>query len=268
MRLRSVRTIDPVKTAVRVATVGNVALTPLPSVIDGVSLVTGDRVLVKEQTTSTENGLYDYPSGRSRDANELGDGALGQVVFAAEGDVNAGQAFVVASLVPTRFDPVVHRRTLYDSTADASPPAADGELYPMYTYTLPAGQLCRNGDRIEARWVGTYATGGSSRQLIVKLAGDSVFDSSPITVGEGNWRVEATIVRVDNNTARVSVLGGVGSTTLNAAAPQYHVVTAGLDLSTAEDLVLEGSVSEGLGHAGGDLTGRFATISWAAAAPG
>lgn len=45
------------KQSVRVATTANIALTGLP-VIDGVSLLAGDRVLVKNQTANKDNGVY------------------------------------------------------------------------------------------------------------------------------------------------------------------------------------------------------------------
>ncbi|WP_275926436.1 phage tail protein [Pseudomonas sp. 3MA1] len=50
------------KQSVRVATTGNIALTGLQS-IDGVVLVVGDRVLVKNQTLAKDNGLYTAATG-------------------------------------------------------------------------------------------------------------------------------------------------------------------------------------------------------------
>ena len=49
-------------TAVRVATTANVALTGITS-IDGVTLANGDRVLLKDQTTATQNGIYTWATG-------------------------------------------------------------------------------------------------------------------------------------------------------------------------------------------------------------
>lgn len=60
------------KASVRVATTTNIALNGLPSV-DGVVLVAGDRVLVKNQTTGSQNGIYVAGGGawaRSADADE------------------------------------------------------------------------------------------------------------------------------------------------------------------------------------------------------
>src|SRR6185437_14339040 len=52
-----------IKTAVRAATAGsNIVLSGLQTV-DGVSLNAGDRVLVKDQTDPTTNGIYNVSNG-------------------------------------------------------------------------------------------------------------------------------------------------------------------------------------------------------------
>ncbi len=50
---------------VRVATTGNIDLSIAPADIDGMALSSGDRVLVKDQTDATENGIYVYNGGGS-----------------------------------------------------------------------------------------------------------------------------------------------------------------------------------------------------------
>jgi hypothetical protein len=60
-----------VKTAVRVATTANITLSGTQT-IDGVAVNAGDRVLVKNQSTSSENGAYDVAAGawsRSTDSD-------------------------------------------------------------------------------------------------------------------------------------------------------------------------------------------------------
>ena len=60
-----------VKTAVRVATTANITLSGTQT-IDGVAVIAGDRVLVKNQSTSSENGAYDVAAGawsRSTDSD-------------------------------------------------------------------------------------------------------------------------------------------------------------------------------------------------------
>lgn len=267
MKLRSVRTIDPVKTAVRVASVGDVNLDPWPATIDGVTPAAGDRVLLKEQDDASENGIYDFGNDRSRDANELGDGALGQMVFVAEGDVNAGQAFVVASLVPARFDPVVHRRTLFDDVADRSPATANGAVQSVLSHTLSGGQLARDMDKLVARWAGTFGGGTSNRELQVGLASVTVAATGSFAPGGGSWWIETTVIRASATTARVTTLIGIGTATVYTSSPQYTGVTlpgSGTFLD-AIPITLSGSVSSG--GATTDLVCRLATVEWVAAAP-
>jgi hypothetical protein len=62
------------KDNVRVATTGNINLNAPGSIIDGVTLSVGDRVLVKNQSDARQNGIYIYngpstPMTRAPDAN-------------------------------------------------------------------------------------------------------------------------------------------------------------------------------------------------------
>ena len=77
------------KDPVRAATTANITLSGAQT-IDGVSVIAGDRVLVKDQSTGSANGIYVAASGswtRATDfdaANEV----LGAAVFVSEGTAN------------------------------------------------------------------------------------------------------------------------------------------------------------------------------------
>ena len=75
------------KASVRVATTGNISLSGTQS-IDGVSVVVGDRVLVKNQTNGSQNGIYVVASGawnRAEDANSGSELKGGVTVWVDEG---------------------------------------------------------------------------------------------------------------------------------------------------------------------------------------
>lgn len=62
------------KQAVRAASTGNVNLASAPATLDGVTLAVGNRVLLKDQTTASENGIYIFagsgqPLSRATDMN-------------------------------------------------------------------------------------------------------------------------------------------------------------------------------------------------------
>jgi hypothetical protein len=96
-----------VKASVRVATTAPINLaTDLEAgdVIDGVTLVAGDRVLVKNQSTASENGIYvavaSGAASRSSDANgtaDTGELTSGTFTFVEAGTVNFDSGFVIST---------------------------------------------------------------------------------------------------------------------------------------------------------------------------
>jgi hypothetical protein len=92
------------KAPVRVATTANGALATAfanAQVVDGVTLATGDRVLLKNQTTASENGIYTVNATgaptRGVDADTNGELAPGSAVSVTEGTVNADKVFMIIS---------------------------------------------------------------------------------------------------------------------------------------------------------------------------
>jgi hypothetical protein len=92
-----------IKAPVRAATTGgNITLSGL-QMIDGAALNAGDRVLVKDQTDATTNGLYNVATGpwtRTIDANNNSQLTQGTQVLVATGTANAGGVFTLTSANP------------------------------------------------------------------------------------------------------------------------------------------------------------------------
>ena len=68
--------------------------------IDGVTLQTGDRILIKNQSTASQNGIYNVnASGAPSRATDMATGgnAAGAFVFVEQGTVNAENGFVCTS---------------------------------------------------------------------------------------------------------------------------------------------------------------------------
>lgn len=87
----------PVKAA---STGGNVTLNGADTPMDGVSLAVGDRVLVKDQTDATQNGIYVVAAGawsRAADANSDAEVKDGLSVFVEQGTLNADDTFVLVT---------------------------------------------------------------------------------------------------------------------------------------------------------------------------
>jgi hypothetical protein len=84
-----------VKASVRAATTANITLSA-PQTIDGVSVVAGDRVLVKNQTAASANGIYVVAAGswsRSADMDAWTD-FPGAFTFVEEGTTQADSGWV------------------------------------------------------------------------------------------------------------------------------------------------------------------------------
>ena len=90
-----------VKPAVRAATTANITLSGTQT-IDGVSIIAGDRVLVKNQSTGSQNGIYVAASGSWARAADF-DGApttevkAGDFVFVTEGTTFADTGWVLTN---------------------------------------------------------------------------------------------------------------------------------------------------------------------------
>jgi hypothetical protein len=83
------------KNSVRAATIANITLSNTQT-IDGVSVIAGNRVLVKNQSSPQQNGLYDCVSGGAWTRATDGDSweeLVSAAVFIEEGTVNANTAW-------------------------------------------------------------------------------------------------------------------------------------------------------------------------------
>lgn len=90
------------KDACRVATTANLAALSGLLTVDGVTVAANDRVLVKDQTTASANGIYLAASGAWTRATDADTEAklLGAAVFISEGTTNADSAWVMTANAP------------------------------------------------------------------------------------------------------------------------------------------------------------------------
>lgn len=90
------------KEACRVASVSNVTIGTPGTTIDGVVLTNGDRILLKNQSTASQNGIYTFngassPLTRATDADNTAEVKAGIFTYVSEGVVNARISFVLAT---------------------------------------------------------------------------------------------------------------------------------------------------------------------------
>jgi len=179
-----------VKASVRAATTANITLSGTQTV-DGVALIAGDRVLVKDQSTASANGIYVVAAStwsRSTDADTDAEVTSGMFTFVEEGTVNADSGWVLSTNNPI----VVGSTSLTFAQFSGA-----GQI------TAGAG-LTKTGNTLDV--VGT-----SNRILVnadsVDIASTYVGQTSITTLGPittGTWN--GTTIAVAN--------GGTGATTL------------------------------------------------------
>ena len=87
-----------IKESVKVATTGNITLSGTQT-IDGVGVLADDRVLVKDQTTASQNGIYLCKAGAWQRATDFAasNQEAGAFCFVEQGTVNGDNGFVCTS---------------------------------------------------------------------------------------------------------------------------------------------------------------------------
>ena len=187
-----------VKQSVRAATTGPLAIAndlEAGDIVDGVTLSAGDRVLVKNQSTGSENGIYVVQATgaavRAEDADSSAEVTSGMFTFVEEGTANADSGWVLSTNNPITL----------------------GTTALVFAQFSGAGQitagngLTKTGNTIDA--VGTadrITVNADSIDIASTYVGQATITTVG-TIASGTW--EATDVGVDH--------GGTGSSTESGA---------------------------------------------------
>jgi uncharacterized cupin superfamily protein len=217
-----------IKNAVRVATTANIALSGLQT-IDGVSLNSGDRVLVMNQTDQTTNGIYVAASGgwtRSTDANTSANILPGMFTFVEEGTVNANQGFVLTGQGSFTIGTTALVFTQFSGTGDilTGPGLIKNgnslDINPSYvgqTSIVTLGTVATGvwkGTVVAPQWGGTGVNNGTNT---LTLGGNTTFSgayATQITVtGPTNVTLPTSGTLVNSAVTSLVDLAGVGTIT-------------------------------------------------------
>lgn len=130
----------------------------------------------------------------------------------------------------------------------------------LYSFTFPANGFSANGQKIDAKYGGIFAATINNKQLRVKFAGTTIFDSGVLAITAAtSWEIEVLIVRTGSTTARASCKLNSSSATLAGFAQQTDLTGLTLTGTNALDLT-------GQGGASSDITAKLGFGQWLPAA--
>lgn len=173
-RRQGINTGAAVKVPCKAATTANITLSG-EQTIDGVSCVDGDRVLVKEQTTAANNGIYVVSTStwqRDKDFDGTFDVVQGTLIPVANGTTNGGQMFRVTTANPITIGTtsLAFTYALDSSTMTYTPTtgALAGVLHTVYSFLNKLGDA---GTNLGAALIGFLqsGTGATARTVSAKL---------------------------------------------------------------------------------------------------
>ena len=157
--------------------------------LDGVSLSTNDRVLVKDQSTASENGIYVVGASPAR-ADDLATGAdaAGFFTFVEQGTVNADNGFVCTS---NKGSAVVGTNNLTIAQFSGAGQITAGDGLDKSGNTLSLDLKSNGGLVIE------------STELAIDLAASSITGTLPVT----------KLTSLTSTVSELNVLDGITATT-------------------------------------------------------
>lgn len=196
-----------IKPSVRAATTGNITLSSTQT-IDGVAVTFADRVLVKNQTTASENGIYVVTGGPWVRASDMDVASEfpSAFVFVEAGTVNADTGWVC-----TNDSPVTVGTTAITFTQFSGGGAV-----------VAGNGLTQTGN--------TLNVGGTANRITV---GADTVDIASTYVGQTSITTLGTITAGTWNGTTIAVAnGGTGSTTAAGARTNLGATTVGSNIFT------------------------------------
>lgn len=173
-----------VKASVRAATTGNITLSGTQTV-DGVSLVAGNRVLVKNQTTASQNGIYAVVSGgawtRADDFNSSAKVTPGAFTFVEEGTSNADSGWVLTTDGSVTLDSTALAFSQFSGAGQITAGAGLTKTgNTLDVGTASASRIVVNADNIDLATTGVGA--GTYKSVTVDTYGRITAGTNPTTL--------------------------------------------------------------------------------------
>lgn len=261
------RTGLDVKASVRAATTANITLSNTQTV-DGVALAVGDRVLVKDQSTASENGIYIVASGawtRAADFDTTTEVTAGAFTFVESGTVNADSGWVVSTDGAITIGTTAIAFAQFSGAGQIT--AGNGLTKTGNTLNVGAGTgLTVNADDIALTGQALALHNLASNGIIARTAAGTVAARTvtgtanrvTITNGDGvagNPTIDIASNYVGQNT--ITTLGTVTTGTWNAGVVGVVYGGTGLNTLTSRGIVFGNGTSAAGVTAASTIDGSF-----------
>lgn len=92
----------------------------------------------------------------------------------------------------------------------------------LITYSLPADALVNDGDVLEVKAWGTYAANANNKTLKLKFGSQTILNTGSIAANSGSWEINATIVRISQNSQEISATIVSGNTSVVSSSTRTN----------------------------------------------
>ncbi len=199
------------KASCRVATTANITLSGAQT-IDGVAVVAGDRVLVKNQTTTSQNGIYVVAVGswtRASDANTWAE-LVSAFTFVEQGTTQTGNGYIATVAAGGTIDSTAVTWAQFSSAGQLQPGGGltrTGNT--LDVGTASSARIVVNPDNIDLAMIGTA---GTYRSVTTDAYGRVTSGTNPTTLSGYSISDAYTKTEID------TLFGSTASAAASAAA--------------------------------------------------
>lgn len=252
-----------IKASVMMASTGTIALSGL-QVIDGVNTVSADRILVKNQTLSKDNGIYLASSTawvRSLDYDETSEVIAGTFMAVTTGTVNRNTQWVQISSGPTIN---VSSLTFVQLSVDAAYVAGNGLSLTNYVFSVAPG-----GVSLSTNVAGTLPVANGGTGAITLTSNGALYGLGTSAIGQTAAGANGTFLRSAGGAPAFSVINATdiaaGALGPSVRASSFPVtgVTSGSYTNTNLTVNSQGMITSATNGSSGTGTSIYAATATA-----
>ena len=235
------------KASCRVGTTANITLSGTQT-IDGVAVIAGDRVLVKDQTTTANNGIYVAAAStwaRSTDADTW-DELVHAYTFVESGTVNSNNGFVCTVAAGGTLGSTSVTWVQFSGAGQITAGAGLTKTgNTLDVGTASSSRIVVNSDNIDLAT--TAVTAGTYQSMTVDAYGRVTAGTNPTTLA--GYGITDAYTKTEINTTVSGLLAKTGGTMSGAIAMGANKITGMADPTANQDATTKFYVDSILGSA-------------------